>query len=212
MATVDAANVTRFISTADLLEAAKAGDADAFQTLTERAAPVIYRRALKITSNHHDAEDVLQETLLKGFTHLSQFRGDSQISTWLVRIGMNEAIMALRRRRRDVPLEPETCERGKITESSLILQSQKPRTDSRIARTEIGGLLTKALRRLPARARQILHLRYLEGYSIEETATRLNLSGGSVKAYACRSRARLRKELRRLLMPRRRRPEAVRSR
>jgi RNA polymerase sigma-70 factor (ECF subfamily) len=212
MATVDAANVTRLISTADLLEAAKAGDADAFQTLTERAAPVIYRRALKITSNHHDAEDVLQETLLKGFTHLSQFRGDSQISTWLVRIGMNEAIMTLRRRRHDVPLEPETGERGKITESSLILQSQKPRTDSRIARTEIGGLLTKALRRLPARARQILHLRYLEGYSIEETAKRLNLSRGSVKAYACRSRARLRKELRRLLMPRRRGPETARSR
>ena len=212
MATVDAANVTRLISTADLLEAAKAGDADAFQTLTERAAPVIYRRALKITSNHHDAEDVLQETLLKGFTHLSQFRGDSQISTWLVRIGMNEAIMTLRKRRRDVPLEPETGERGQVTESSLILQSQKPRTDSRIARTEIGGLLTKALRRLPARARQILHLRYLEGYSIEETAKRLNLSRGSVKAYACRSRARLRKELRRLLMPRRRGTETARSR
>ncbi len=211
MGTVEAANVSRFISTADLLEAAKAGDPDAFQALTERAAPVIYRRALEITSNHHDAEDVLQETLLKGFTHISQFRGDSQISTWLVRIGMNEAIMTLRRRRHDVPLEPEAVENGKITESSLVLQSEKPRTDSRIVRTEIGGLLSKALRRLPARARQILHLRYLEGYSIEETATRLNLSRGSVKAYACRSRARLRKELRRLLMPRRR-PEPVRPR
>ena len=211
MGTVEAANVTRFISPADLLEAAKAGDPDAFQTLTERAVPVIYRRALEITSNHYDAEDVLQETLLKGFTHLSQFRGDSQISTWLVRIGMNEAIMTLRRRRHDVPLEPEPGESGKVTESSLILQSEKRRTDSRIARTEIGGLLTQALRRLPARARQILHLRYLEGYSIEETAKRLNLSRGSVKAYACRSRARLRKELRRLLMPRRLRAETVRS-
>ncbi len=211
MGTVEAANVSRFVSTTDLLEAAKAGDPDAFQTLTERAAPVIYRRALEITSNHHDAEDVLQETLLKGFTHISQFRGDSQISTWLVRIGMNEAIMTLRRRRRDVPLEPEVGDSGKVAEASLILQSEKRRTDSRIARTEIRGLLTQALRRLPARARQILHLRYLEGYSIEETAKRLNLSRGSVKAYACRSRARLRKELRRLLMPRRRRPEAVRS-
>lgn len=187
----------------DLLAAAKAGDPEAFQELTRRAAPIIFRRALEITSNHHDAEDVLQETLLKGFTHLSEFRGDSQLSTWLVRIGLNEAIMTLRKRRRDVPLEPETGLSGKVEESPVVYQAEKAQADSRIVRTEAGGLLHKALRRLPARARQVLHLRYLEGYSIEETAKRLDLTRSSVKAYACRSRARLRKELRRLLMPRR---------
>ncbi|HKT11944.1 MAG TPA: sigma-70 family RNA polymerase sigma factor, partial [Terriglobia bacterium] len=146
---------------------------------------------------------VLQETLLKGFTHLSEFRGDSQLSTWLVRIGLNEAIMTLRKRRRDVPLEPEAGLPGKVEPSPVVYQAEKEQADSRIVRTEAGGLLHKALRRLPARARQVLHLRYLEGYSIEETAKRLDLSRSSVKAYACRSRARLRKELRRLLMPRR---------
>lgn len=187
----------------DLLAAAKAGDPEAFEKLTRRAAPIIFRRALKITSNHHDAEDVLQETLLKGFTHISKFRGDSQLSTWLVRIGLNEAIMTLRKRRRNVPLEPEAGLSGKVEESPLVYQPEKAQADSRIVRTEFGGLLHKALRRLPARARQVLHLRYFEGYSIEETAKRLDLSRGSVKAYACRSRARLRRELRRLLTPRR---------
>jgi len=205
-------NIHQFTATTNLLEAAKAGDAAAFQTLTERAAPVIFRRALKITANHHDAEDVLQETLLKGFTHISQFRGDSQLSTWLIRIGLNEAIMTLRKRRRDVPLAPEAGSTGKVEESPAAFQNEKLQTDSRIRRTEMGGLLNKALRRLPARARQVLHLRYLEGYSIEETAKRLNLSSGSVKAYACRSRARLRKEIRRLLMPRRRVPAEAQSR
>jgi len=195
-------NIDHLTAAADLLEAAKAGDAAAFQTLTASTAPVIFRRALKITSNHHDAEDVVQETLLKGFTHISKFRGDSQLSTWLVRIGLNEAIMTLRRRRHDVPLDPEAGPTGKMEESPTAYQNMKSGTDSRIARTEVGGLINKALRRLPARARQVLHLRYLEGYSIEETAQRLNLSRGSVKAYACRSRARLRKELRRLLRPR----------
>jgi RNA polymerase sigma-70 factor (ECF subfamily) len=194
----------------DLLEAAKAGDPEAFQELTRRAVPIIFRRALEITSNHHDAEDVLQETLLKGFTHISQFRGDSQLSTWLVRIGLNEAIMTLRKRRHDVPLAPEAGPSGKVEESPLAYQGEQSQADSRIVRTEVGGLLNKALRRLPARARQVLHLRYLEGYSIEETAKRLNLSRGSVKAYACRSRARLRRELRRLLMPRRKAPEGAR--
>ncbi len=193
----------------DLLAAAKAGDQEAFQELARRAAPIIFRRALKITSNHHDAEDVLQETLLKGFTHLSQFRGDSQLSTWLVRIGLNESIMVLRKRRRDVPLEPEAGLSGKVEDSPVAYQSEKAQADSGIVRTEAGGLLHKALRRLPARARQVLHLRYLEGYSIEETAKRLDLSRGSVKAYACRARARLRKELRRLLMPRRKAPQGA---
>ncbi|TAM83206.1 MAG: sigma-70 family RNA polymerase sigma factor [Acidobacteria bacterium] len=191
-------------SPANLLEAAKAGDAEAFQVLTQRAVPIIFRRALKITSNHHDAEDVLQETLLKGFTHISQFRGDSQLSTWLVRIGLNEAIMIMRRRRHDAPLVTESGTSGKAEGPPEVFQSVKSGNDSPIVRTEVGGLVHKALLRLPARARQVLHLRYLEGYSIEETANRLKLSRGSVKAYACRSRARLRKELRRLLMPRHR--------
>jgi RNA polymerase sigma-70 factor (ECF subfamily) len=195
----------------DLLAAAKAGDPEAFEKLTRRAAPIIFRRALKITSNHHDAEDVLQETLLKGFTHISKFRGDSQLSTWLVRIGFNEAIMTLRRRRRNVPLEPEAGLSGKVEESPVAYQSEKSQADSRIIRTEVGGLLHKALRRLPARARQVLHLRYFEGYSIEETAKQLDLSRGSVKAYACRSRARLRRELRRLLTPRRKAVAGPRS-
>jgi len=207
-----AANANQLSSTASLLEAAKAGDPEAFHKLTRHAAPIIFRRALKITSNHHDAEDVLQETLLKGFTHISQFRGDSQLSTWLVRIGLNEAIMTLRKRRRDVPLAPETGVSGKVEESPVAYQFEKAQTDSHIVRTELGTLLHKALRRLPERARQVLHLRYLEGYSIEETAKRLDLSRGSVKAYACRARARLRKELRRLLMPGRKATTGARPR
>lgn len=188
----------------ELLQAARSGDADAFQALTARTAPVIFRRALAITANHHDAEDVVQETLLKGFTHISEFKGDSQLSTWLVRIGINEAIMMLRSRRRDVQLADDPSLGGIGEEAASIIKNGNYETDSRFARTELGYLLNKALRRLPARARQVLHLRYLEGYSIEETASRLNLSHGSVKAYACRSRAKLRKELRSLLAPKRR--------
>lgn len=189
---------------AELLEAAKGGDAMAFQTLAAQTAPVIFRRALAITSNHHDAEDVLQETMLKGFTHISEFKGNSQLSTWLVRIGMNEAIMTLRKRRHDVPLAEELNSGRRVEGAVSILEAGKGVTDTRIVRTELGNLLSKALRHLPVRARQVLHLRYLEGYSIEETAQRLNLSHGSVKAYASRSRAKLRKELGKLLAPKRR--------
>lgn len=187
----------------DLLQAARGGDAAAFQKLAAPTAPVIFRRALAITSNHHDAEDVVQETLLKGFTHISEFKGKSQLSTWLIRIGINEAIMTLRSRRRDVPLADDPSTGSIAEETASMIKNGHYETDSRIVRTELGTIINKALRRLPARARQVLHLRYLEGYSIKETASRLNLSHGSVKAYACRSRAKLRKELRNLLGPKR---------
>lgn len=207
-------NTNPITAGSDLLQAARSGDAEAFQALSQQAAPVIFRRALAITSNHHDAEDVVQETLLKGFTHISEFKGNSQLSTWLVRIGINEAIMTLRNRRRDVPLADDPGAGGIGEETASIIKNGNYEPDPRITRTELGNLLNKALRRLPARARQVLHLRYLEGYSIEETASRLNLSHGSVKAYACRSRAKLRKDLRDLLAPkrgvvRRRRPQAA---
>ncbi|HEX5410654.1 MAG TPA: sigma-70 family RNA polymerase sigma factor [Terriglobia bacterium] len=212
MASLETTATPRSLAPAtDLLKAAKAGDPEAFQALTQRAAPIIFRRALEITSNHHDAEDVLQETLLKGFTHISEFRGDSQLSTWLVRIGFNEAMMLMRKRRHDVPLVNEETATAKAA-SPAALQREKSGNDAPMVRTEVGGLLNKALLRLPARARQVLHLRYFEGYSVEETANRLKLSRGSVKAYACRSRARLRKELRRLLIPRRRPAERARPR
>lgn len=196
-------NAGQYAAADELLKAARSGDAAAFQTLAAPTAPVIFRRALAITSNHHDAEDVLQETLLKGFTHISEFKGNSQLSTWLVRIGMNEAIMMLRKRRHDVPLAEDIGSGRRAEEAVSMLQAGKGETDTRIVRTELGSLLSKALRRLPARARQVLHLRYLEGYSVEETAQRLNLSHGSVKAYASRSRAKLRKELGKLLAPKR---------
>ena len=212
MATLETTSSSSPVAPAtELLAAAKAGDPDAFQALTQRAAPIIFRRALEITSNHHDAEDVLQETLLKGFTHISEFRGDSQISTWLVRIGLNEAIMMMRKRRRDVPLVNEESRSGNA-EAAAALQREKSGNDAPMVRTEVRGLLDKALLRLPARARQVLRLRYLEGCSVAETARRLKLSRGSVKACACRSRARLRKELRRLLIPRRRTSEGARPR
>lgn len=207
-------NTGPFAATDELLKAARSGDAEAFQTLAAPTAPTIFRRALAITSNHHDAEDVLQETLLKGFTHISQFKGNSQLSTWLVRIGMNEAIMTLRKRRHDVPLTEGLNSGDHVDETARMFQAGKRDTDTRIVRMELGSLLNKALRRLPVRARQVLHLRYLEGYSIEETARRLNLSRGSVKAYASRSRAKLRRDLGKLLAPkrnfvRRRRPQEV---
>ena len=89
-----------------LLARAREGDLAAFNELVNAYSRKIFRLAKHITQNDEDAEDVLQETFLKAFEHLSGFQGQSKFYTWIVRIAVNESLMKLRKRKSDrsVPL------------------------------------------------------------------------------------------------------------
>jgi RNA polymerase sigma factor (sigma-70 family) len=82
-----------------LVSAAQAGDASAFVELKHRHANKLLPRIYRITKNWHDAEDVLQESFLKAYLHLPTFEGRSSFSSWITRIGINCALMLLRKRR-----------------------------------------------------------------------------------------------------------------
>ena len=83
---------------APLVDRARGGDTAAFTELVNRYERKIFRLAKHITQNDEDAEDVLQETFLKAYSHLDTFQGQSKFYTWIVRIGVNEALMKLRKR------------------------------------------------------------------------------------------------------------------
>ncbi len=85
------------------LEALRAGDRAEFARLVEAYSGVIYRLGLKMLDDPQDAEDVLQETFIKAYRHLKNFDGRSSLSTWLYRIGTNEALMLIRKRK-NLPL------------------------------------------------------------------------------------------------------------
>src|SRR6202165_2372926 len=80
----------------ELVHACKGGDVGAFEQLVKRYDRKLMRIAQSITHNREDSQDVVQETFLKAFQHLSQFREDSQFSTWLIRITVNQSLMKLR--------------------------------------------------------------------------------------------------------------------
>ena len=82
-----------------LLGSARKGESGAFEQLCEQATPRIYRTLCRITRNREDAEDALQEALMKAFVNLARFDGRSSFSTWLTRIALNAAFMKLRRSR-----------------------------------------------------------------------------------------------------------------
>src|SRR5580693_7521722 len=98
----------------DLVHASKNGDVAAFEQLVKRYDRKLLRIAHNVTHNTEDSQDAVQETFLKAFQHLGQFREDSKFSTWLIRITLNQSLMKLRKQRRtirDVSLE-ENCQAG----------------------------------------------------------------------------------------------------
>src|SRR5436309_128839 len=99
-----------------LVSQAREGDTEAFGALVRRYEGKIFRLAQHVTQNREDAEDVLQETFMKAYEHLDQFKGDSKFYTWIVRIAVNQALMKLRRRRTDKSVSlDETIDTGEDT-------------------------------------------------------------------------------------------------
>ena len=183
---------------ADLVAKAKAGDMDAFSTLVKHYDRRVFRMAKQITQNDDDAEDVLQESFLKAYSHLDDFQGNSKFYTWLVRIAVNEALMKLRRRRSDktVPLdEPIDTGEDAVAREIAVWEDNPEDTYSR---EELAQILDEAVQSLKPAYRTVFVLRDIEELSIEETAEALDLSISAVKSRLLRARLQLREKLTRL--------------
>ncbi len=182
---------------ATLVEEARAGNAQAFTFLVNHYERNIYRLALNITANPQDAEDVLQETFLKAYMKLGQFRGQSRFYTWLVRIAVNESLMKLRRQRKShrwVSLdEPINTKEGKELPHEIVDWEENP--EQSYARKELQQILIRAIQHLEPGYRTTFVLRDVQDLSIQETATLLNLSVPAVKSRLYRARLELRERL-----------------
>jgi RNA polymerase sigma-70 factor, ECF subfamily len=183
---------------AGLVAKAKAGDNGAFSELVEHYERRVFRMAKQITQNEEDAEDVLQETFLKAFSHLEDFQGNSKFYTWLVRIAVNEALMKLRKRRSDktVPLDDPIDTGEDVVIREIAVWEDDP--EQRYSREELGGILDEAIQSLKPAYRTVFVLRDIEELSIEETAEALGLSISAVKSRLLRARLQLREKLTRL--------------
>ncbi len=178
-----------------LANQAKQGDRSAFTELVNRYAPKIYRTARHITKNDQDAEDVLQETFLKAYSRLDQFKGDAKFYTWLTRIGVNQALMKLRQRKdgKFLPLDQQVdTGEGSIPRE---IASRDADPEEQYGQEELRRQLTTGIDSLPQSYRTVLVLRDIDGLSTEETAESLGLSVSAVKSRLLRARLRLRDKL-----------------
>ena len=177
------------------VEALRAGDRAEFARLVDAYSAPIYRLSLKILGNPQDAEDVLQNTFLNALTHLSSFEGRSSLSTWLYRIASNEALMQIRRKRKNVSIEDlqtEGSDEGMLPE---IFMDWSALPESELITEESKAKLDEAVSKLPESLRLVFVLRDVEGVSIKETAEILNLTETNVKTRLLRARMALREQL-----------------
>lgn len=180
--------------------------AQQLEQILTNGLPPLYRRAYRILGNAADAEDAVQDALLAAFTHLHQFRGQAQISTWLTTIVLNCARLQLRRRRRhvQVSLDESTGELQPVPVSET-LADHRPNPEDEYRESELGTRLTHLRHQLSPTLRRTFLLRDVDGLSIRETARILGVPTGTVKAQSARARKRLKELMWRTLRPQSRR-------
>ena len=185
---------------AELIRRARDRDEAAIRSIMQANNRRLYRLARGILRNDSEAEDVVQETYVRAFTHLDSFRGDSSLATWLARIAMNEALGRLRRQRPNVEwtsLPPGTLE-AQIIQFPLSAPSDPEKT---MAQREIQHVVEHAIDDLPEAFRLVFITRVIEGMNVEETAEILGLKPETVKTRLHRARTMLRDNVEKKIGP-----------
>ncbi len=182
-------------SDAELAELAASGDDSAFEDIMRRHNRLLFRTARSILKSDAEAEDALQDAYLLAWRALPTFRADAKLSTWLVRIVINEALGRLRRSGAQlIPLEAAMESTDRETQQSL--QDDADQRPERAAmRAQVRRLMEARIDALPEAFRCVFMLRAVEEMSVEEVATALQLPQATVRTRYFRARGLLREGL-----------------
>lgn len=181
-----------------LWQRAQAGDFIAFQQLVERLQPRVYRLAYRILRRAHDAEDATQQTFVALIEHIGDFRGESSLSTWVLRIATNHALKVLRQKRTSRTISVSdlaaSADDGEWKLPEFVAPWSQT-AEQLVQQQEVLAELDQALATLDDKYRLVFVLRDIEGYSIRDTAALLELNEGTVKVRLLRARLALREHL-----------------
>ncbi|HVI07455.1 MAG TPA: sigma-70 family RNA polymerase sigma factor [Candidatus Binatia bacterium] len=170
------------------------------EDLLSRGMPSFYRTAYRFLGNQADAEDAVQEAFLSAYKHLGDFRGESQLSTWVTTIVRNCARMQLRGRPRHAHVSlDEPLGEYRETSFSEQLPDHRPTPEDECKNAELKARLRESVVHLSPTLRRTFQLREMEDLSIHETAEILGVPIGTVKARLSRARKELTRSMRRKL-------------
>jgi len=178
------------VTDADAVKRVLGGDPDAFRILVDRHGRDLHRVAYRITGSAHDAEDVVQEALIRAYRQLASFDGRAAMSTWLHRITANCAVDLLRSRMR----RPEDgVDEEKLMDETKRGAMYEQETHARSA--DIRTAVARAMTSLTSNERTAFVLRHFEGMSIDEIGRTLGTKVNATKHTIFRAVRKLRQEL-----------------
>jgi RNA polymerase sigma factor (sigma-70 family) len=182
------------VSDESLVEAAKRGHSTAFDTLSERYRQQLFCVARRITRSSEDAEDAVQDTLLRAFVHMGDFDGRSKLGTWLTRIAINSALMILRKKRASREIASD-CNDDFCADGLHEITDHQPNPEKRYAQNEEESMLRKAIRRLRPTLRVVVQIQQLQERSMQETAEAIGISLAAAKGRLFHARNALRRSI-----------------
>jgi RNA polymerase sigma-70 factor (ECF subfamily) len=177
------------------LDAARAGDPDAFERLVAPCQRPLYAYALRLTADPHLAEDLCQDALLKGYRSIAGFTGNSALATWLYRILHNTWLDHVRKGGREVAFEEP--EDGTLDEPVVLSREAFNRFQEETRDADLKEVLARALEELSPAMREVVVLRDVQGHAYDEIAEITGTPVGTIKSRLARAR----EQLRRLLTP-----------
>lgn len=182
-------------SDAELVSLAAAGNDLAFAQIMRRYNRLLFRTARSILKSDDDARDALQEAYLRAWRALATFRADARLSTWLVRIVVNEALGRLRRKGAQVmPLNPAIDTEGETPEMQM-QANPDDQPEPLVMRAQVRQQIAARIDTLPESFRTVFMLRGVEEMSVEEVAVTLDIPEATVRSRFFRARGILREGL-----------------
>jgi len=187
---------TKNMNEAELVREAQGGSRRAFKAIFDSYGSRVFNLCYRITGNRQDAEDVAQDVFVEVYRHLGKFRGDSSLSTWILRIAHNRSLNFLRDRKpaREVSFDTPSGDDGvSLREVLPGKSSDRPDRTYEIERNR--AVLYESIASLPEKLQKPFSLHKLDQMPYEEIARTLNLSLSAVESRIHRAKLRLQKEI-----------------
>lgn len=179
---------------ARLVALAREGERDAFAQLVDNYKGKLFHLAFRMLGNRQEAEDVVQETFMRMYEHLSRYDSSHKFSTWIYRITTNLCIDRLRRRKAAYSLDADLAE-GQGLDGYSLLPSADHSPEQQLVLTERQHVVKQAMDALPAKYKSAMALKYYQDLSLQEISDILHIPVSTVKTRIHRGRDYLRRKL-----------------
>lgn len=189
MGLVKTQQVFKRLSDNEVVSRVLEGERELFEILMRRHNQMLFRVIRGYVRQEEDVMDIMQEAYLKAFSKLEGFKGEAGFSTWLIRIGINEALQFLRKNKKVIRMDAY-----EIKENTCFGNEVK-RPDQSVMNKELGNLITMALDNIPEKYRVVFILSEIEQMPQAETAVCLNISVNNVKVRLHRAKNLLKDKL-----------------